>query len=74
MKEIEKYLNELSIEDLVNSYENEYMPFQKTGILPDGIIRNIAEMFNKVSGSYSIDFATTQFLKKFTEFFYNQNK
>lgn len=74
MKEIEKYLNELSIEELVNVYKCEYLPFMRTGILPDGVIRIVAEMFHKISGVYDIDYAQKRFLKTCAEMFYNQNK
>lgn len=74
MKEIREYINSLSIDTLVDVYENEYLPFKKTGICPDGVLRKIARMFNEVSGTYSLRFAEERILETCTEIFYNQNK
>ena len=74
MKEIHDYLNNLSVKELIDAYENEYIPFRETGICPPGIIRTIADMFNKVSGTYEIRFSENLFITRCAEIFYNQNK
>jgi len=72
MKEINEYLNSLSTEKLIWVYENEYLPFKKTGICPDGVIRKISQMFNELTGSYEIRFAEQLFIYRMAELFYNE--
>lgn len=74
MKEIQEFLNSLSVKEMVFTYEKEYLPFKKTGVLPDGNIRYIARLFNKISGDMNVRFAESLFLAHLAEAFYNQNK
>jgi hypothetical protein len=74
MKEINEYINSLTIEQLVNTYKNEYLSFKETGICPDGVLRNIAKMLNNFIGSYDLRFAERLFLERCTEMFYTQNE
>jgi ribosomal protein L7/L12 len=74
MKKINDYINSLTVEELINTYENEYLPFKKTALCPDGVIKNIAKMFNELSGTYDIKFAERLFLDRCAEIFFEQNK
>ena len=74
MKNVNDYIDSLTVEELVRVYENEYLVFKKTGVCPDGVIRNIAELTMKVIGEYDIRFAEQMFLQECAEKFYQQNK
>jgi hypothetical protein len=74
MKEITKYINSLTIPQLVAIYRDEYLPFKETGICCDGEIRKIAEMSREFSHSLYLEFACRLLLEKWTEIFYIQNE
>ena len=70
MKKIDDYINGLTKEEILTAYTQEYMPFKKTGICPDGVLRNIAKLFNEISGSYDLRFAERCLLEKMAENYY----
>ncbi len=73
MKAVNEYIEKLTVEELVKTYEEEYLVFKKTGICPDGVIRNIADLVHKVIGEYHITFAEQLFIRRCAETFYKQN-
>ena len=73
MKEIQDYINGLSTEELIRVYEQEYLPFKKSGVCPEGIIRTVADKFNKLTGSYEIRFAEQLIIYRMAELFYKNN-
>jgi hypothetical protein len=65
----------LSVDELTKTYENEYLVFKKTGILPDGIIRKIASLIKEAIGEpRDVKFAEALFIGRCAEVFYFQNK
>lgn len=74
MKNVAEYIDSLTTEQLVEAYEKEYLVFKKTGVCPDGVIRTIARLTQKVIGDYDIRFAERMFLERCAELFYEQNK
>lgn len=68
------YVDSLPKKILIYVYKNEYLKFKKTGICPDGCLRTIAELAEKVIGNYDIRYAERLFLERCAEVFYNDNK
>jgi len=74
MEKLKNYIKKLSIEELVEIYQNEYIPFKKSGILITGKIREITELYYNVTGSYNIDFGVKLFIERCAVMFYDKNK
>lgn len=74
MEKIMDYINGLSKEEIVKAYQEEYLPFKKTGICPDGVLRTIAKIINEVSNTYDLRFAERLLLVKMAELYYKDNK
>jgi len=72
MKEIEEYLDQLSINDLLGVYK-EYKTAKKTGIYPPGVIRAVAKMLKNVTGNLDFYYAEKMILERFADMWYRQN-
>jgi len=72
MKHIEEFFERLSNDDLFSIYNNEYLKFKNTGVIPlDGQIRELCKVNSEylLNGRYDIDFAIKLFLEEWSAAF-----
>jgi len=74
MKKVYEFINNLTVKELVQTYETEYLPFKNTGICPDGNIRKISRLAQEVIGDHNIGFAEKLFIERCAKVFFDQNK
>ena len=54
MEEVRAYLESLSNEELFKEYCDQYVEWEKTGVLNDGIIRTIEEKLNNIDDAFNV--------------------
>lgn len=73
MKKVEEYLDNLSILEYLNAYQ-EYKTAKRTGVYPQGHIRTIAKLIKEITGNLDLHFAERLLLERFADQWYRQNK
>jgi hypothetical protein len=73
MKNIEEYLDNLSIGDFLQVHK-EIKTFHKTGVCPPGILRTLAKMCKEITGNLDLAFAEKLILERIADMWYRQNQ
>lgn len=73
VKKALEYLHELTYKELVNTYQTEYLEWNRTGVLQDGIIRNFYNLLSEGDEHVPITYAEKLFNEWLAKLFYLQN-
>jgi len=73
MKEIEEYLDNLSINDYIGAY-GDIKKLHRTGVCPSGVLRTVSKMCKNITGTFDISFAEKLVLERIADMWYRQNQ
>jgi len=67
----QEFLNGCTKEVLIDAYQNEYLEWKRTGVLPDGIIRDTYNILSEDDDEYvSINYVDKMFNERLAELFF----
>jgi len=73
-KEAQEFLCECTKQVLVDAYREEYLEWKRTGVLPDGIIRDTYNILSEDGDEYvNIQFVDKMFNERLAELWYTDN-
>jgi len=73
MKNIEEYLDNLTINDFIGAY-GDIKKLHNTGMCPSGVLRTVAKMCKEVTGNFDLSFAEKMILERIADMWYRQNQ
>ena len=73
-KEALEFLNKKTREELVNAYREEYLEWKRTGVLQDGLIRDLYNILDEDDEHTPIHYAEQMFNERLAELWYLENK
>jgi len=73
--EAQEFLNKKSKDELVDAYRNEYLNWKRTGVLNDGLIRDIFNILSEDDDEYvTVHMVDKMFNERLAELWYLDNE
>lgn len=70
----EEFLKTKTKQELLDAYRDEYLEWEKSGVLIDGLIRDLYNIISEGASYISLISAQDMFMRRLAELFYLENQ